>query len=114
MATNTLSVGNLHHFDPKPFPLSDTSVALEAILLASFIRMRQSGLAKRADEREHLILQILLFTEKEVSAAVRMNRQIAEHFWLLNISKDEEIQELGRTTSVDAVAATIQEKLASE
>jgi uncharacterized membrane protein len=114
VATNTLSVGNLHHFDPKPFPLLDTGVALEAILLASFILMRQSGLGKRADEREHLILQILLLTEKEVSAVVRMNQQIAEHSGLLNISKDEEIKELGRPTSVDAVAATIQEKLASE
>src|ERR1700733_5777022 len=43
------------HFDPLPFPLLDTIVALEAILLASFILMRQSGLAKRADERDHLI-----------------------------------------------------------
>src|ERR1700723_4126743 len=102
------------HFDPLPFPLLDTIVALEAILLASFILMRQSGLAKRADEREHLMLQILLLTEKEVSAVVRMNQQIAEHFGLLNISKDEEIKELGRPTLVDAVAATIQEKLANE
>jgi uncharacterized membrane protein len=114
VATNTLSVGNLPHFDPKPFPLLDTGVALEAILLASFILMRQSGLAKRADEREHLILQILLLTEKEVSAVVRMNQQIAEHSGLLKISKDEEIKELGRPTSVDAVAATIQEKLTNE
>jgi uncharacterized membrane protein len=114
MAINTLSVSSLRHFDPDPFPLLDTCVALEAILLASFILMRQSGLAKRADEREHLMLQILLLTEKEVSAVVRMNQQIAEHFGLLNISKDEEIKELGRPTSVDAVAATIQEKLANE
>ena len=57
---------------------------------------------------------ILLLTEKEVSAVVRMNQQIAEHFGLLNISKDEEIKELGRPTLVDAVAATIQEKLANE
>jgi uncharacterized membrane protein len=114
MAINTLSASSLRHFDPYPFPLLDTCVALEAILLASFILMRQSGLAKRADEREHLMLQILLLTEKEVSAVVRMNQQIAEHFGLLNISKDEEIRDLGRPTSVDAVAATIQEKLANE
>ena len=111
---NTLSVGGIPHFDPNPFPLLDTGVALEAILLASFILMRQSGLAKRADEREHLMLQILLLTEKEVSAVVRMNQQIAEHFGLLSISKDEEIRELGRPTSVDAVAATIQENLSGE
>ena len=103
VAINSLSVGGIRHFDPNPFPLLDTTVALEAILLASFILMRQSGLAKRADEREHLMLQILLLTEKEVSAVVRMNQQIAERLGLLSISKDEEIRELGLPTSVDAV-----------
>jgi uncharacterized membrane protein len=103
-----------HHFDPNPFPLLDTGVALEAILLASFILMRQSGLAKRADERDHLMLQILLLTEKEVSAVVRMNQQIAERVGRRDISKDEEIQELGQPTSIDEVAQTIQKNIPNE
>lgn len=114
VAVNILPIRGLHHFDPNPFPLLDTCVALEAILLASFILMRQSGMAKRADEREHLILQILLLTEKEVSATVRMNQQMAKRLGLTAISKDEEIEELGRPTSVDAVASTIQDRLSSE
>src|ERR1700733_10590403 len=61
---NTGFISRISRFDPYPFPLLDTCVALEAILLASFILMRQSRLAKRADEREHLMLQILLLTEK--------------------------------------------------
>lgn len=102
------------HFDPLPFPLLDTTVALEAILLASFILMRQSGLAKRADERDHLMLQILLLTEREVSAVVRMNQQIAERVGLSAISKDVEIQEMAKPTSIDNVAQTIQENLVKE
>ena len=76
--------------------------------------MRQSGLAKRADEREHLTLQILLLTEKEVSAVVRMTQQIADQVGLRTISTDKEIQELGQPTSIDEVAQTIQENLSSE
>ena len=102
------------HFDPLPFPLLDTIVALEAILLASFILMRQSGLAKRADERDHLMLQILLLTEREVSAVVNMNQQIAERVGLSAISRDVEIQEMAKPTSIDHVAQTIQENLVSE
>ena len=34
--------------------------------------MRQSRLSRRADEREHLMLQILLLTEKEVTAVISM------------------------------------------
>jgi uncharacterized membrane protein len=53
---NSLSITKSHHFDPFPFGLLDTIVALEAILLASFILMRQSSLSRRADERDHLML----------------------------------------------------------
>ena len=92
----------------------DTMVALEAILLASFILMRQSGLAKRADERDHLMLQILLLTEREVSAVVRMNQQMAERIGLGTISTDEEIKEMAKPTSIDTVAQVIQENLTGE
>jgi uncharacterized membrane protein len=61
---NTLSVTSAHHFDPEPFALLGTVVALEAILLASFILMRQARTSRRADERDHLMLQILLLTER--------------------------------------------------
>lgn len=101
-------------FDPPPFPLLDTVVALEAILLAIFILMRQTGLARRADEREHLMLQILLLTEKEVSAVIRMNQEIANRIGLREVARDQEITELGKTTSVDEVAQTIQEHLSGE
>ena len=114
MTLNTATINGMTHFDPFPYPLLDTIVALEAILLASFILMRQSGLARRADEREHLMLQILLLTEKEVSAVVRMNQQIAEQVGLRSISKDKEIQELGKPTSIDVVAQTIHENLSAE
>jgi hypothetical protein len=60
------------------------------------------------------MLQILLLTEKEVSAVVRMNQQIAEQVGLRSISKDKEIQELGKPTSIDVVAQTIHENLSPE
>jgi uncharacterized membrane protein len=111
---NTLPIGRFPRFDPAPFPLLDTAVALEAILLASFILMRQSGLAKRADERDHLMLQILLLAEKEISALIRINSEIATRVGLPAIARDEEIQEMAEPTSIDTVAQTIQENLSRE
>src|SRR6185437_13566909 len=73
IASNTLH--RFTHFDPSPFPLLDTIVAIEAIFLASFIVMRQSRLGRRADERAHLILQILILTEREITAVLGIERQ---------------------------------------
>ena len=111
---NTLQALGIPHFDPMPFSLLGTAVAMEAILLASLILMRQSRLARRADEREHLILQILLLTEKEVTAVISMNQQIASKLGLTEIGDSQEIEQLGRKTSIDDVAQDIQRSLSEE
>jgi uncharacterized membrane protein len=111
---NTLHVPRISHFDPVPFSLLGTAVAMEAILLASLILMRQSRLARRADEREHLMLQILLLTEKEVTAVISMNQQIAREVGLTEIKNSEEIEQLGQKTSIDDVAQDIQRSLSED
>jgi uncharacterized membrane protein len=87
---------------------------MEAILLASLILMRQSRLARRADEREHLVLQILLLTEKEVTAVISMNQQIAKKVGLLDMENSQAIEQLSQDTSIDEVAQDIQRSLSSE
>src|SRR5665213_1948484 len=111
---NTLHVPRIPQFDPLPFSLLGTAVAMEAILLASLILMRQSRLARRADEREHLMLQILLLTEKEVTAVVSMNQQIASRVGLTDIKNSKEIEQLGQKTSIDEVAQDIQRSLSED
>jgi uncharacterized membrane protein len=111
---NTLHVPRIPHFDPVPFSLLGTAVAMEAILLASLILMRQARLARRADEREHLMLQILLLTEKEVTALISMNQQIAKEVGLTEIKNSEEIEQLGQKTSIDEVAQDIQRSLSED
>jgi len=103
-----------HHFDPPPFPLLGTIVALEAILLASIILMRQSRISRRAEERDQLMLQVLLLTEKEITAVLGMDRQIAGRVGLHRVADDKEIEQLSQHTSIDDVAQTIKDKLPSE
>ena len=111
---NTLHLARIPHFDPMPFSLLGTVVAMEAILLASLILMRQSRLARRADEREHLVLQILLLTEKEVTAVISMNQQIAKKVGLLDMENSQAIEQLSQDTSIDEVAQDIQRSLSDE
>jgi uncharacterized membrane protein len=114
IAANTLSIGRIRHFDPVPFSLLGTVLAFEAILLASFILMRQTRMSRRADERDHLMLQILLLSEKETTAVLTMNREIAAKMGLQNMAGDKEIEQLSQHTSIDDVAQTIKESLPSE
>jgi uncharacterized membrane protein len=113
IVVNTLDVAQIRHFDPAPYSLLATFVALEAILLASFILMRQSRMSRRAEERDHLMLQILLLTEKEITAVLAMEREIAKQVGLEKVANSTEIEELSRHTSIEDVAQTIKENLPS-
>jgi uncharacterized membrane protein len=111
---NTLRLGPFRHFDPAPFPLLDTVVAIEAIFLASFIVMRQGRLSRRSDERDHLILQVLILTEREVTAVLNVQRQIASKIGLPELTTNAEIAQLSQKTSIDEVAQTIKDSLPAE
>jgi uncharacterized membrane protein len=100
-----------HHFDPKPFPLLDSVVAIEAIFLASFIVMRQGRLGRRSDERDHLILQILILTEREITAVLGIERQLATRLGLKNVASDENIERLSQDTPIDEISQKLQEHL---
>jgi uncharacterized membrane protein len=109
-----LPVKQLNHFDPAPFPLLDMVFAFEAILVASFILMRQSRMSRRSEERDQLMLQVLLLSEREITAVLGMERQIAERMGLHKIAQDQEIHQLSQQTSIDEVAQIIQESLPTE
>jgi uncharacterized membrane protein len=114
LAWNTLPIRELPHFDPFPFPLLDVLLALEAILVASFILMRQSRMARRAEERDQLMLQILLLTEREITAVLGVDRQVAQSMGLHNVAADMEVTQLSQQTSIDEVAQILRDTLPSE
>jgi uncharacterized membrane protein len=114
ITVNTLHLPRIPQFDPAPFPLLNVLVAVEAIFLASFIVMRQSRLSRRSDERDHLILQVLLLTEKEVTAVLQIERQIASRVGLAHVDTDAEIVQLSERTSIDEVAQSLKESMPSE
>jgi uncharacterized membrane protein len=113
LLVNTLSLG-IRHFDPFPFSLLNSVVAVEAIFLASFILMRQSRMGRRSDERDHLILQILMLTEKELTAVLCIERQLADKMGLKEVARDSNIEQLSQQTSIDEVAQTLHEHLSDE
>jgi uncharacterized membrane protein len=114
IAWNTLPIPALPHFDPPPFPFLNVLFAFEAILVASFILMRQSRMSRRAEERDHLMLQVLMLTEREITANLGMQREMANSMGLHKIASDQEVTQLSQQTSIDEVAQIIKETLPSE
>jgi uncharacterized membrane protein len=114
IGVNTAHIGQIPHYDPAPFSLLATFVALEAILLASFILMRQARMGRRADERDHLMLQMLLLMEKELTAVLGMERQIATRVGLSTEANASEVTELSQETSIDDVKRAIERDLPGE
>lgn len=111
MAVNTFHIAGIPHFDPAPFELLALIFAFEAIMLSSFVLMRQSRMARRADERDHLELQVLLLTEKEITAVLSLCRGIAHQLGLRDEAAQPEVAKLSEETPIDEMAQTIRENL---
>ena len=109
IALNTPSLGNGHAFDPHPFPLLSTVLALEAVLLTSFVLIRQNAMDLRSERRNHLDLQINLLAEKEATSSLKILREIAEHLEI-DVSADAEREELAEDTAVENIARDLRSK----
>jgi uncharacterized membrane protein len=108
---NGVGFSSIPRFDPPPFQLLGVIFAFEALLLASFVLMRQSRIGRRADERNHLELQVLLLTEKEITAVLSLCQAIAQKLNLDSVATIPKIEEMKQDVQIDEVAETIRENL---
>jgi uncharacterized membrane protein len=104
-------VRGLRPFDPYPFSLLAMIVAMEAVILSSFILMRQNRMMRRGELRDHLNLQVDLLAEKEITKVLQMVRAICGHMGLKDIMGDMEIRELSQTTSIESLSQTLEDRL---
>jgi uncharacterized membrane protein len=98
-------------FDPYPFSLLGVIVAMEAVILSSFILMRQNRMMRRGEIRDHLNLQVDLLAEKEITKVLQMVRAICGHMGLQDIMADKEIRELSQNTSIESISQTLEDRL---
>ena len=104
-------IRGLQAFDPYPFSLLGMIVSTEAVILSSFILMRQNRMVRRGELRDHLNLQVDLLAEKEITKVLQMVRAICGHMGLRDIMGDTEIRELSQTTSIESLSQTLKDRL---
>jgi uncharacterized membrane protein len=114
LLVNTGKIPITRPFDPYPFSLLGVIVSMEAVLLSSFILMRQNRMMRRGERRDHLNLQVDLLAEKEITKVLQMVRAICGQMGLQNIMADKEIRELSQTTSIESISQTLEERLPGE
>jgi|ERR1035438_4511611 uncharacterized membrane protein len=108
---NVNQVSWISRFDPYPFSLLGMIVAVEAVVLSSFILMRQNRMTKRAERRDHLNLQIDLIAEKEITKLLQMVHAICDDMGLKQIAEDQELKEFSQETSVETLTQRLDDTL---
>src|ERR1017187_10002899 len=111
LLVNSGKIPGARPFDPYPFSLLGVIVAVEAVILSSFILMRQNRMMRRGERRDHLNLQVDLLAEKEITKLLQMVHAICGHMGLQNIMADKEIRELSQTTSIESLSQTLEDRL---
>jgi uncharacterized membrane protein len=108
---NTGHFFGVRRFDPYPFVLLSMTVSVEAVLLSTFVLMKQNRMSRKDEHRDHLNLQIDLLAEKEITKILQMQRLICQRLGIEEALADSEAEEMSRTTSVDQVASELRDKL---
>ena len=108
IAINTGWVTGIRPFDPFPFNLLTMVVSLEAIFLSIWILISQNDMARQADRRAHLDLQVNLLAEQESTETLRLVKHIAAR---LGVSTGAADDTLDVETDLEHLASTMDEKL---
>lgn len=100
LAVNAGAIRGIRPFDPFPFPFLTMTVSLEAIFLALFVLASQNRLARQADQRSHLDLQIDLLSEREMTAVLQLLQDIARHLQVQTTVTSEQLRDLMKKTDL--------------
>ena len=112
-SVNLGEIPQIQPFDPYPFTLLSTVLSAEAVVLSTMVLMKQNRMAKRADQREHLHLQINLLAEKEITKVLQTVGQISQHLGVPGDGTDDEMREMSQNTAVGDLAQELHEKIGS-
>jgi len=111
------SLANLHvipglkAFDPFPFGVLALVVSSESVFLTIFVLISQSRMARQAERRSHLDLQVGMLSEQELTTILRMLQTLCQHMGVNVDSSKQEVQSFSKTTDVHKLASELEDKL---
>jgi len=101
-------------FDPFPFGVLALIVSSESVFLTVFVLISQSRMARQADRRSHLGLQVSILSEQELTTILQMLQKLCQHMGVNVDSSKQEVQSFSKTTEIHKLASELDEKLPGE
>ena len=107
-------IPGLKAFDPFPFGVLALVVSSESVFLMTFVLISQSRMARQAERRSHLDLQVGMLSEQELTTMLQMLQKLCQHMGVNVDSSKQEVQSFSKTTDVHKLASELEDKLPEE
>jgi uncharacterized membrane protein len=104
-------IPNVKPFDPFPFGILALFVASESVFLTICVLISQNRMARQAERRSHLDLQVGMLAEQELTMMLQMLQKLCQHAGVDVKSTVAQVQGFSETTDVGKLASELQEKL---
>jgi uncharacterized membrane protein len=111
ITVNSGLIAGVRPWDRFPFILLTMFVSMEGVILALFVLMKQNRMSRRADERDHLHLQVNLLAEKEMTTMLQLQQHIISNLGIPPPPRESEVEQLAQETAVENLASELREKL---
>src|ERR1700682_4837469 len=110
-AVNLNLIPNVKAFDPFPFGILALLVSSESVFLTIFVLISQNRMARQAERRSHLDLQVSMLAEQEITTMLQMQQKLCQHLGVDVKSSTAAVEGFSRTTDVHKLATELEEKL---
>jgi uncharacterized membrane protein len=108
---NLSLIPHVKAFDPFPFGILALFVSSESVFLTIFVLISQNRMARQAERRSHLDLQVGMLTEQELTIMLQLLQKLCQHSGVNMESTKLQVQGFSETTDVHKLASELQDKL---
>ena len=104
-------IAGVKAFDPFPFGILALLLAAESVFLTIFVLISQNRMAREAERRSHLDLQVGMLAEQELTVMLQMLQKLCQHAGVDVRSSTQEVQGFSETTDMQKLASELKDKL---
>ena len=110
-AINLGLIPSVKAFDPFPFGILALVISSESVVLTIFVLISQNRMARQAEKRSHLDLQVGMLAEQELTAVLQMQHKICQRLGIDVESTKQELKGFSDATDVSKLASDLEDKL---